>query len=71
MVAEEARPLETNFPDYSLPCSWHCHGRISDVVGAVPSGDKPGGFYVPEPNRTGSRRMPRCFVLSEQTYLAI
>ena len=71
VVAEEARQLETNFPDHPLPCAWHRHGRISDVVGALPPGDEPGCFYIPEPNRTRSRREPRHLVLSEQTYLAI
>src|SRR5437773_2623854 len=71
VAAEEAHQLETNFPDYSLLYSRHRYGRISDVVGAVPSGDKPDCFYVPEPHRTGSRREPCHLVLSEQTRLAI
>ena len=65
VVAEKADQFETNYPDHSFPCSWHRHGRISDVVGALPSGDEPCCFYVPEPNRTGSCREPRRLVLSE------
>src|SRR6266508_3092282 len=71
MVAPQAHRLEANYPDHTFPCSWHRHGRISDVVGAVPSGNEPGCVYVPEPNRTGSRREPCRLVLSEQTHLAI
>src|SRR6059058_6531908 len=65
MVAEEAHQLEESFPDRSLPRSWHRHGFISDVVGALSPGDESSHFYVPEPNRAGPRRKPGCLVLPE------
>ena len=71
VVAEKTHPLEANFPDHTFPCSRFRHGRISNVVGALPPGDQSCRFYISEPNRAGSCREPGSLVLSKQTHLAI
>ena len=46
MVAAQAHRVEANYPDHTFPCPWHSHGRISDVVGAVPSGNRPRAVFT-------------------------
>ena len=63
VVTEEGHQLEENFRDSSFPRSRSRHGSISNVVGALSSGDEPSGHYVLKSDRAGSRRKPGCLVL--------
>ena len=71
VVGKSTHQLEANFPGRPFRRSRLGHGLIGNLVGALPPGNQPSDFYVPEPNRADPRRKPGCLVLPEQTRLAI
>src|ERR1044072_3375748 len=71
LVAEKADRQAPSDANCSFCCPRRWHGVTHSLVGTLPSGNKPRGVYLSQPDRANPRGEPGCLVLSKQDLLAV